>query len=98
MEKEIATSYSQFVEGQIMQMEELIANIRAGKVWCEDCDSWVPVEEIRPNPWGGDWPMCIDCIADQGLDGNLLDPAEADVEKPQLTTEITEMTGEGFEL
>jgi hypothetical protein len=86
MEKEIqATSYSQFVEGQIMQMEELISNIRAGKVsWCEDCESWVPSEESRPDPWGGDWPMCIDCIADQGLDDNVLDPAEAEEDKQHL--------------
>jgi hypothetical protein len=59
--------------------------IRAGKVlWCEDCECWVPVEEMRPDPWGGNWQMCIDCIADQGLDDNLLDPAEAEEEKQHM--------------
>jgi hypothetical protein len=80
--------YMQYVEMRIKQMEGLVADIRAGKLlWCEDCECWVPVEEMRPDPWGGNWQMCIDCIADQGLDDNLLDSAEAEEEKRQMQDE-----------
>ena len=78
-------NYEQFMQSQILFHERVLADIKAGRVsWCEDCESWVPVEEMRPDPWGGDWPMCIDCIADQGLDDNLLDPAEAEEEKRHM--------------
>jgi hypothetical protein len=40
--------------------------------WCEDCESWLPVEELRPNLWAGDWPVCIDCLEDSGLLDSLV--------------------------
>jgi hypothetical protein len=79
-------NYDQFIQSQILFHERVLADIRAGTVsWCEECECLVPVEEMRANPWGGDCPMCIDCIADQGLDDNVLDPAETEEEKQQLT-------------
>jgi hypothetical protein len=90
--------YMQYVETRIRQMEELIANIRAGKVfWCEDCESWVPVEELRPNPWGGDWLMCIDCIADQGLDDSLVSEDEYNEHLADSAREASERTDEETE-
>lgn len=72
--------YRQYIETRVGQMEELLENIKAGRLgWCEDCDCWVPTEELRPNPWGTDcdWPMCIECLADQGLDDNIEQDAGA---------------------
>ena len=74
-------NYEQFIQAQIRRYERFLADIRAGRVfWCETCECWVPIEEERPDPWGGDWSMCIDCMFDQGLEDNLLDAAEADEE------------------
>lgn len=51
------------------QWEELQADIRAGKVErCEDCEEWVPADEMRDDPWGGGERLCIDCLADQGIE------------------------------
>jgi hypothetical protein len=78
-------NYEQFVRSQIVFHEQMLADIKAGKVfWCETCECWVPMDEKREDPWGGDWPVCIDCIADQGLDDNLLDAAEAEEEEQHL--------------
>jgi hypothetical protein len=70
-------NYEQFIQFQILWHERLLDNIKAGKLgWCEDCESWVPVEELRPNPLGGDWPVCIDCLADSGLEDSLVTEEE----------------------
>ena len=72
-------NYEQFVRSQILFHEQMLADIKSGKLfWCGTCECWVPMDEKREDPWGGDWPVCIDCIADQGLNDNLLDPAEAE--------------------
>jgi len=34
------------------------------------------VEEMRANPWGGDWPMCDECVADSGLLDSLVSDDE----------------------
>ena len=68
-------NYEQFVRSQILFRRAGVAGHRAGRVLVE-AGIRVPVEEMRANPWGGDWPMCIDCIADQGLDDSLVSDDE----------------------
>lgn len=82
----MSMTHRQFVQSRVRQMEELIAEIRAGRFsWCEDCESWVPAGEMRPSPWGGDaWPTCAECLAESGLEGNVLGADEADEEERQL--------------
>ena len=66
-------NYEQFIKSKIHGHERLLDNIKAGKLgWCGDCECWVPVEEMRANPWGGDWPMCYECVADSGLLDSLV--------------------------
>ena len=56
-------------EEEAKQIEEFQADIRAGKIeGCESCEEWVPAEEMRANPWGGGGRLCIDCLADQGIE------------------------------
>ena len=79
----MTTEYRQFVENSIKQMEERIGKIRASQIhYCGMCDGWVPVEEIRADPLGGDFPICIDCLAENNLEDNLMDPVEAELKEP----------------
>lgn len=72
-------NYEQFIQAQLRRYERFLADIRAGRVfWCETCECWVPIEEERPDPWGGDWSMCAECLTDSWLEDNLLDVDEAD--------------------
>jgi hypothetical protein len=66
-------NYEQFIQFQILWHERVLADISAGRVfWCETCECWVPIDEKREDPWGGDWPVCIDCLADSGLPDSLV--------------------------
>jgi hypothetical protein len=86
-------TYEQFVESQILFHERVLADIRAGRVsWCEDCETWVPAEEMRADPWGGDWRMCIDCIADQGLDDSPVSEDEYEEHLADSAMEAAERT------
>lgn len=70
-------NYEQFIRSEIPRHERVLADIRAGKVfWCETCECWVPIDEKREDPWGGDWPVCIDCLADSGLADSLVSEDE----------------------
>jgi hypothetical protein len=81
-------NYEQFIQSEIRSRECLLADIRAGKVfWCESCEGWAPIDEKRQDPWGGDWPACAECLAESGLQDNLLNADEADKEKQQLRSE-----------
>ena len=78
-------TYEQFIQSQILFHKRVLADITAGRVFsCETCECWVPMNEKRQDPWGGEWPVCIDCLADQGLDDSLLDPAEAEEGKRHM--------------
>jgi hypothetical protein len=69
--------YMQYVETRIGQMEELLGYIRSGKLfWCETCECWVPIDEKRQDPWGGEWPVCEECLADCGLEDSLVSENE----------------------
>jgi hypothetical protein len=57
-------------EEEAREIEQFEADVRAGKVaWCDACEEWVPSVQMRPNPWEGGPPMCIDCLADQEFEG-----------------------------
>jgi len=69
-------SYEQFVQSRVKALEELLADIKAGKVfWCEGCESWVPVEGKRVDPLS-DWPVCDECQED-GIDPDNIGDAAA---------------------
>ena len=88
-------NYEQFIQSQIRRHERVLADIRAGRVfWCEDCESWVPADEMRPSPWGGDWPMCVECLAESRLEDNLLDADEAE---RRLTADVGDIPYEEWD-
>jgi hypothetical protein len=60
-------SYEQFVQSRFKALEELLADIKAGKVfYCATCECWVPVADKRQDPLS-DWPVCDECQED-GID------------------------------
>ena len=70
-------SYEQSVLSQILSHEQVLADIRAGRVfWCETCECWVPIGERREDPFGSEWPICIDCLQDSGLPDTLVSDDE----------------------
>ncbi len=91
-------NYEQFIRSQIVFHERVLADIRAGRVfWCEDCESWVQMDEKRQDPWGGDWPICIDCLADSGLEDSLVSDDEYNEHLADSATEAAERTDEEAE-
>jgi hypothetical protein len=61
------SAYEKFMEGRIKGLEELLADIKAGKVFfCATCECWVPIENKRQDPLS-DWPVCGECQED-GID------------------------------
>jgi hypothetical protein len=76
------SAYEQFVEARVKSLEELLADIKAGRVFfCATCEMWVPVEDQRQDPLS-DWPACDECQED-GIDPDnigeaaMLDPGPA---------------------
>jgi hypothetical protein len=70
-------TYESFIRSQILFHERLLADIRAGRVfWCETCECWVPIDEKRQDPLGGNWPVCEECLADSGLEDSLVSEDE----------------------
>lgn len=56
-------------EEEAREIEQFEADVRAGKVaWCDACEEWVPRDEMRDDPWGSRERICIDCLADQGIE------------------------------
>lgn len=57
-------------EEEAREIKQFEADVRAGKVvWCDACEEWVPRDEMRDDPWGSGERICIDCLADQGIEG-----------------------------
>jgi hypothetical protein len=49
--------------------KRLAADILDGKVeWCETCEEWAPADEMRDDSRGIGERICIDCLADQGIE------------------------------
>ena len=56
-------------EEEAREIKQFEADVRAGKVvWCDACEEWVPRDEMRDDPWGSGERICIDCLADQGIE------------------------------
>ena len=86
-------TYEQFIQSRILFHEPVLADILAGRVfWCETCECWVPMDDKRRDPWGGDWPVCIDCLADQGSDDSLVSEDEYEEHLSDSAMEAAERT------